>query len=96
MSKVHPLDDRVVVKPTEKEEVRPSGIIIPKTAQAKATEGIVIAIGEGRPLQDGERGKMSLKVGDRVIYARYGGTEVVVDDVKLVILREPDVLAIKE
>jgi chaperonin GroES len=93
--KLQPLGDRLVVKPTEKEETTKSGLIIPDTAKEKPQEGQVIAVGPGRIGEDGKRIEMDVKVGDVVLYARYGGTEIKVDNVDLMILRESDVLAKK-
>jgi chaperonin GroES len=93
--KLQPLGDRLVVKPTEKEETTKSGLIIPDTAKEKPQEGQVIAVGPGRLSEDGKRIEMDVKVGDIVLYARYGGTEIKVENVDLMILRESDVLAKK-
>jgi chaperonin GroES len=93
--KLQPLGDRLVVKPIEKEEMTKSGLVIPDTAKEKPQEGQVIAVGPGRLSEDGTRIAMDLKVGDIVLYARYGGTEIKVDNVDLMILRESDVLAKK-
>ena len=87
--------DRLVVKPIQKEEMTKGGIFIPDTAKEKPQEGEVIAVGPGKMTDDGKRIAMELKVGDRVIYAKYGGTEIKVDDVEMMILRESDVLAKK-
>ena len=92
---LQPLADRLVVKPTEKEEVTKGGIFLPDTAKEKPQEGEVIAVGPGRLSEDGKRIAMDVKVGDIVIYARYGGTEIKVDDEELIILRESDILAKK-
>ena len=94
-AKLHPLGDRVLVKPMEKEEKTKSGIYIPDTAKEKPQEGEVVAVGPGKMTDDGKRIPMDLKVGDRVIYAKYGGTEIKVDDEELMILRESDILAKK-
>jgi len=91
--KVQPLADRVVIKPIEREEVTQSGIFIPDTAKEKPQEGEVIAVGPGRLSDDGKPIKMDVKVGDRVIYARYAGTEIKIDAEEYVILRENDILA---
>jgi len=91
--KLEPLGDRVVVKPLPREEVTKSGIILPDTAKEKPQEGEVVAVGPGRVSEDGKRIAMEVKVGDKVIYAKYAGTELKVDDVEYVILRESDVLA---
>ena len=91
--KVQPLADRVVIKPIEREEVTKGGIILPDTAKEKPQEGEVIAVGPGRLSDDGKPIKMDVKVGDRVIYARYAGTEIKIDAEEYVILRENDILA---
>jgi len=93
--KLQPLADRVVVKPIEKEEVTKGGIVLPDTAKEKPQEGEVIAVGPGKLSEDGKRMAIDVKVGDRVIYAKYGGTEIKIDDEELVILRESDILAKK-
>ncbi|MBC8448946.1 MAG: co-chaperone GroES [Chloroflexi bacterium] len=89
-----PLGDRIVVKPIEREERTPSGIILPETAKEKPQEGEVLAVGPGRRDEDGDRIPMDVKEGDRVLYAKYAGTEVKVDDQKLLILKESDILAL--
>jgi chaperonin GroES len=94
-TKLEPLGDRVVVKPKPKEEVTKGGIVLPDTAKEKPQEGEVIAVGPGRMTDDGKRIAMDVKVGDVVIYAKYGGTEIKEDDEELVILRESDILAKK-
>lgn len=93
--KLQPLADRLVVKPIEREEVTKSGIVLPDTAKEKPQEGEVVAAGPGRLSEDGKRIAMDVKVGDIVIYAKYGGTEIKVDNQELIILRESDVLAKK-
>ncbi len=93
--KLQPLADRVVVKPIEREEKTKSGIYLPDTAKEKPEEGEVIAIGPGRLTEDGKRIAMDVKVGDIVIYARYGGSPVKIDGEELIILRESDILAKK-
>ena len=91
--KMQPLTDRVIVKPIESgEEVR-GGIILPDTVREKPQEGEVIAAGPGRMTDEGKRIAMEVKVGDRIIYAKYGGTEVKEGDQDLLILRESDILA---
>ena len=94
-AKLQPLADRVLVKPSEKEEMTKSGIYLPDTAKEKPQEGEVIAVGPGKMSEDGKRVAMDIKVGDMVIYAKYGGTEIKVDDEELMILRESDILAKK-
>jgi len=93
--KLQPLGDRLVVKPVATEEKRKSGIILPDTAKEKPQEGEVVAVGPGRITDDGKRIAMDLKVGDRVIYSKYGGSEIKIDDVEMIILRESDILAKK-
>ena len=94
--KLQPLADRLVVKPIEKEEVTKGGIVLPDTAKEKPQEGKVLAVGPGRLTDDGKRLAMDVGVGDIVIYAKYGGTEIKIDDEELVILRESDILAKKQ
>ena len=94
-SKLQPLADRVVVRPIAKEEVTKGGIVIPDTVKEKPQEGEIIAVGPGKLSEDGKRVAMEVKVGDRVLYAKYAGTEVKVDDEELMILRESDILAKK-
>ena len=93
--KLQPLADRVVVKPIEREEVTKGGIVLPDTVKEKPQEGKVIAVGKGRVSDDGKQIPMNVKVGDVVIYAKYGGAEIRIDDEELVILRESDILAKK-
>ncbi|HEY87461.1 MAG TPA: co-chaperone GroES [Dehalococcoidia bacterium] len=93
--KLEPLADRLVVKPIEREEMTKSGIVLPDTARERPQEGEVIAVGPGRLSEDGKRIAMDVKVGDRVVYAKYGGTEIKIEDEELVILRESDILAKK-
>jgi len=94
-AKLQPLADRLVVKPIQKEEMTKGGIYLPDTAKEKPQEGEVIAVGPGRVTDDGKRIAMDLKVGDRVIYSKYGGSEIKIDDVEMIILRESDILAKK-
>ncbi len=94
--KLKPLDDRVVIKQSEAEEKTSGGIILPDTAKEKPQIGTVIEIGPGKLLDNGKRGKMSVKKKDEVIYARYGGNEVEIDGEKYVILRESDIHGIVE
>ena len=95
-AKLQPLADRLVVKPTQKEEMTKGGIYLPDTAKEKPQEGEVIAVGPGRMTDEGKRIAMELKVGDKVIYSKYGGSEIKVDDVEMIILRESDILAKKD
>ena len=95
MAKIEPLGDRVVIKPTAKEDVSKGGIVLPDTAQEKPQEGKIIAVGPGRLTEDGTRIAMEVKKGDKVIYSKYAGTEFKIDDEELVIMREGDILAKK-
>lgn len=92
---LQPLADRLVVKPIEREEVTKGGIVLPDTAKERPQEGEVVAAGPGRMTDDGKRIAMDVKVGDIVVYAKYGGTEIKVDSEELIILRESDILAKK-
>ena len=94
--KLKPLDDRIVIKQSEAEEKTAGGIILPDTAKEKPQIGKVVATGPGKLLDDGKRGKMSVKIKDEVIYAKYIGSDVEIDGDKYVILRESDVLGIVE
>ena len=91
--KLQPLGDRIVVKPIEREEVTKGGIFLPDTAKEKPQEGKVLAAGPGRLSEDGKRIAMDVKVGDVVLYVKYGGTEVKIDGEELMIMRESDILA---
>ncbi len=91
---IKPLADRVVVEPIEQEEVTAGGIILPETAKEKPQQGKIIATGPGRTDDQGKRVEMEVKVGDRVLYAKYSGTEIKLDGKKLLILRESDILAV--
>jgi len=93
---IKPLGDKVVVKAEEEEEKTAGGIILPDTAKKKPQAGTVVAIGPGRVLDNGSRAAMSVKVGQKVVFAKYGGTEVTVDDQEYVILDEDSIYAIKE
>lgn len=93
---IRPLGDKVVVEPLESEEKSPGGIILPDTAKKKPQEGVVVAVGPGKVLDDGSRGQMSVKAGDRVVFAKYGGTEVTIDGKDYVILDQDSIYAIKE
>ena len=92
--KLKPLGDRLVVEPRERESTTASGLVLPETAKEKPQEGEVIAVGPGRRDEDGDRIEMDVKVGDIVLYAKYSGTEIKIEDKKLLILKESDVLAI--
>ena len=90
-----PLGDRLVVKPIEQEEVSRGGILLPDTAKEKPQEGEVLAVGPGRLSDEGNRLPMDVKVGIIVVYAKYGGTEIKIEEEELMILRESDILAKK-
>ena len=95
-TKLRPLGDRVVIKPTPREEMTKSGIVLPDTAKEKPQEGTVLAVGPGRILDDGTREPMDVKVGDKVLYAKYAGTEFKVEGEDLLIVSQKDILAIVE
>ena len=95
-AKLRPLGDRVVIRPTPREEMTKSGILLPDTAKEKPQEGTVIAAGPGRILDDGKRESMDVKEGQKVLYAKYAGTEFKVDDEDLLIVSQKDILAIVE
>ena len=94
--KIRPLHDRLIVKRLEEEEKTKGGIIIPDTAKEKPIEGKVVAVGEGRIRKDGKKIPMEIKKGDRILFAKYGGTEVKIDEEEHLMMREEDVLAIIE
>jgi len=91
--KLRPLDDRVVVEPVEAEEVTAGGIVLPDTAKEKPQRGTVLAVGPGRLLENGNRGELSVAVGDQVIYGKYGGNDIEIDGREIKILRESEILA---
>jgi chaperonin GroES len=95
-NKIRPVGDRVVIKPAAKEEVTKSGIVIPDTAKEKPQEGVVIAVGSGKLLENGKRVALEVSEGDRVLYAKYGGTEFKMDGEEYLVLRESDILAVLE
>ncbi len=94
MSKIQPLQDRVIVKRFASEEKTASGIIIPDTAKEKPQEGEVIAVGEGKFLDNGNRVTPTVKAGDKVLFSKYAGTEIKIDGEELLIMREDDILGI--
>ncbi len=92
-----PLADRVIVSPVEQEEVTASGIVLPETAKEKPQQGLVVAAGPGKKDDQGKLIAMEVKVGDKVLYAKYGGTEIKLDNgSKVLVMRESDILAIVE
>ncbi|MDP2744217.1 MAG: co-chaperone GroES [Dehalococcoidia bacterium] len=95
MAKLQPMGDRVLIKPMPKEEMTKGGIVLPDTVKEKPQDGKIIAVGPGRVADDGKRIAMEVKPGDIVLFAKYAGTEIKLDDVELIILRESDILAKK-
>ena len=93
---LRPLGDKVVVRPTQREETTKSGIVLPDTAKEKPQEGTILAAGPGRILDDGKRESMDVKEGDKVLYAKYAGTEFKIDGDELLIVSQKDILAIVE
>ncbi|HCM96253.1 MAG: co-chaperone GroES [Chloroflexi bacterium GWB2_49_20] len=89
-----PLGNRIVVEPIEQEEITAGGIVLPETAKEKPQQGMVLAVGPGERDEDGDRIPMDVKVGDKVLFAKYSGTEMKLDGKKLLVLRESDLLAI--
>jgi chaperonin GroES len=94
--KVHPLADRVLIKPLEEEEIKKGGIIIPDTAKEKPHKGEIMAVGKGRLNDEGKRVAIEVKKGDKVLFNKYAGTEINIDDLKYIILQENDILATLE
>jgi chaperonin GroES len=95
-TKLRPLGDRVVIEPTPREEMTKSGIVLPDTAKEKPQEGTIVAVGPGKTLDDGKRESMDVKAGDKVLYAKYAGTEFKIDGEDLLIVSQKDILAIVE
>ncbi len=96
MANIRPLHDRIIVKRLKEEEKTKGGIIIPDTAKEKPVEGEVLAIGNGKALENGSVRKLDVKVGDRVLFGKYSGTEVKIDGEERLIMREDDILAVLE
>ena len=94
--KIRPLHDRILVERLEEQEVKRGGIIIPDTAKEKPQEGKVIAVGNGKVTEDGKKLPLDVKAGDRILFGKYSGSEVKIEDKEYLILREEDVLAILE
>ena len=94
--KIRPLHDRVIVKRLEEEKTSPGGIIIPDTAAEKPVQGKIVAVGKGKILEDGKVRELDVKVGDKILFGKYSGTEVKVDGEDLVVMREEDVMAVIE
>ena len=95
-TKLRPLGDRVVIKPTAREEMTKSGIDLPDSAKKKPQEGTVLSVGPGRTLDDGKRETLDVKAGQKVLFAKYAGTEFKIDDEELLIVSQKDILAIVE
>ena len=95
-TQLRPLGDRVVIQPTAREEMTKSGIVLPDTAKEKPQEGTVLAVGPGRILDDGKREQIDVKKGDKVLYAKYAGTEFKVEGEDLLIVSQKDILAVVE
>jgi chaperonin GroES len=95
-TQLKPLGDRLVVKPTAREEMTKSGIVIPDTAKERPQEGTVLAVGPGRTLDDGTREPMELAVGQKILFQKYAGTEFKLDEEELLILSQKDILAVIE
>ncbi len=93
-TKLRPLGDRVVIEPTPREEMTKSGIVLPDTAKEKPQEGKILAAGPGKILEDGSREAMDVAVGDKVLYAKYAGTEFKIDEKELLIVSQKDILAV--
>jgi len=93
---IRPLGDRVVVKPTPIEEVTKSGIVLPDTAKEKPQQGEVVSVGSGRLLDNGQRVAIDLKAGDKVLFSKYAGNDIKIDEVEYLILRESDILGVME
>jgi chaperonin GroES len=94
--KLRPLHDRVIVKRVEEERTTPGGIVIPDSATEKPIRGEVIAVGNGKVLENGEQRALDVKVGDKVLFGKFSGTEVKVDDDELLVMREDDIMAVVE
>jgi chaperonin GroES len=94
--KIKPLHDRVIVKRTEEEETTKGGIIIPDTAKEKPIEGKVVAVGDGKTLEDGKKQPLEVKVGDKVLFGKYAGTDINIDGEEHLIMREEDIIAVVE
>ena len=95
-TQLKPLGDRIVVKPTPREEMTKSGIVLPDTAQERPQEGTILSVGPGRTLDDGKREPMEVSKGEKVLFQKYAGTEFKLDDEDLLILSQKDILAVLE
>jgi chaperonin GroES len=95
-TKVRPLGDKILVRRVEAEKKTKGGIVLPDTAKEKPAEGMVLAVGDGKLLESGERAKFQVKKGDRILFSSYGGSEITVDGEELLVMGEDDVLAVIE
>jgi len=93
---IRPLGDRIVVEPIEQDETTSSGLLLPETAKEKPQQGMILAAGLGRRDDDGDRIEMDVKVGDKVLFAKYAGTEIKIDGKKMLIMKESDILGVIE
>jgi len=93
---LHPLDDRIVVRPGESEETTASGLVIPDTAKEKPQQAEVIAVGDGKLLETGERAALDVKAGDRILFGKYSGSEIKIEDGEYLILKEDEILGVLE
>ena len=94
--KIRPLHDRVIVKRLEEERTSPGGIVIPDTAAEKPVQGKIVAVGKGKILEDGQVRPLDVKVGDKILFGKYSGTEIKIDGEELVVMREDDLMAVFE
>ena len=94
--KIRPLHDRVIVKRLDEDRTSPGGIVIPDTAAEKPVEGTIVAVGKGKILEDGNVRPLDVKVGDKILFGKYSGTEVKIDGEELLVMREEDVMAVIE
>ena len=94
--KIRPLHDRVIVKRLDEDRTSPGGIVIPDTAAEKPVQGKIVAVGKGKILEDGQVRPLDVKVGDKILFGKYGGTEVKIDGEDLLVMREEDVMAVIE
>ena len=94
--KIRPLHDRVIVKRLDEDRTSPGGIVIPDTAAEKPVQGKIVAVGKGKILEDGQIRPLDVKVGDKILFGKYSGTEVKIDGEELLVMREEDVMAVIE
>lgn len=94
--KIRPLNDRVIVKRLEEERTSPGGIVIPDTAKEKPSKGEIVAVGNGKPLDNGQVRALQVKAGDKVLFGKYAGTEIKLNGEEVVVMREEDIMAVLE